>query len=55
METFLLKPRFNESITHLFLTKNISEFLEKNGIEVEEYITKKPDIVFKIKIRWRFQ
>lgn len=48
MENFLLLPRFNESFTHLFLTKNISEFLEKNGIETELYITKKPDIVFKI-------
>ena len=49
MENFLLCPRFNESFTHLFLTKNISEFLEKNGIETELYITKKPDIVFRIK------
>ena len=28
---------------------NISEFLEKNGIETELYTTKKPDIVFQIK------
>lgn len=48
MENFLLQPRFNESFTHLFLTKNISEFLEKNGIETELYTTKKPDIVFQI-------
>jgi len=48
MEDFLLKPRHNEGYTHLFLTKNISEFLEKNGIGVELYVTKKPDIVFKI-------
>ena len=48
METFLLQPRHNESLTHLFMTKNIAEFLEKNGIEVELYVTKKPDIVFQI-------
>jgi len=48
MENFVLKPRFNESFTHLFLVRNISEFLEKNGIEIELYITKKPDIVFRI-------
>ena len=48
MENFLLLPRFNESFTHLFLVHNISEFLEKNGIEIELFITKKPDIVFQI-------
>jgi len=49
METFLLLPRHNESPMHLFLTKNIAEYLEENEIEVELYITKKPDIVFQIK------
>lgn len=49
MENFVLQPRFNESFTHLYLVHNISEFLEKNGIETELYITKKPDIVFNIK------
>jgi len=49
METFLLQPRHNESPMHLFMTKNIAEFLEKNGIEVELYTTTKPDIVFQIK------
>ena len=49
MENFLLQPRHNESFTHLFLTKNISEFLEKNGIETELFVTKKPDIVFEIR------
>jgi hypothetical protein len=46
MEDFLLQPRHNESPIHLFMTHNISEFLEKNGIETELYTTKKPDIVF---------
>lgn len=49
MENFLLQPRHNESFTHLFLTHNISKFLEKNGIETELYTTKKPDIVFEIR------
>jgi hypothetical protein len=48
MEDFLLQPRHNESLMHLFMTHNISEFLEKNGIETELYTTKKPDIVFQI-------
>ena len=49
MEDFLLQPRHNESLTHLFMTHNISEFLEKSGIETELYTTKKPDIVFEIR------
>ncbi len=49
METFLLQSRHNESLMHLFMTHNISEFLEKNGIKTELYTTKKPDIVFQIK------
>mgnify|MGYP007123660805 CR=1 FL=1 len=48
MEIFFLKPRHNESLTHFFMTRNIAEFLEKNGIEVELYITVKPDITFQI-------
>jgi len=48
VETFLLQPRHNESLMHLFMTHNISEFLEKDGIETELYTTKKPDIVFQI-------
>jgi len=48
MENFLLQPRHNESFTHLFLTHNISEFLEKKKIETVLFVTKKPDIVFEI-------
>jgi len=48
MEDFLLQPRHNESLTHLFMTHNISEFLNKNGIETQLYTTKKPDVVFEI-------
>lgn len=49
IEVFLLQPRHNENYTHLFLTHNISEFLEKNGIETELFVTRKPDIVFEIR------
>ena len=51
METFLLQPRHNESLTHFFMIRNIAEFLEKNGIEVELYVTVKPDIIFQINDR----
>lgn len=49
MEHFLLLPRHNESLIHHFLVYNIKEFLENNGIEVKLYVTKKPDIIFRIK------
>jgi len=48
MEEFLLQPRHNESLTHLFMTHNISEFLKQNRIETKLYTTKKPDVVFEI-------
>jgi type IV secretory pathway VirB4 component len=47
-EDFLLLPRHNESITHLFCTYDISEYLESKGVEVKQYVTRKPDIVFNI-------
>jgi len=48
VEKFILKPRFNESINHMFVTYDIAEFLENKGIEVQKFITKKPDLVFEI-------
>jgi hypothetical protein len=48
VEKFLIKPRFNESLNHMFVTFDIEEFLEKKGIEVEKFITKKPDLTFEI-------
>ncbi|MCK5321306.1 DUF87 domain-containing protein [Candidatus Pacearchaeota archaeon] len=47
-EDFLLQPRHNETATHLFTVYDVAEYLEKNGIEVELYTTKKPDIVFEL-------
>jgi len=46
-EDFLLQPRHNESLTHLFAVFDIAEYLEKRGFKVEKYATKKPDLVFK--------
>jgi hypothetical protein len=46
VEKFLIKPRFNESINHMFVTFDIADFLERKGIKVSKFITKKPDIVF---------
>ena len=47
IEEFLLLPRHNESLTHLFAVYDIAEYLQKKGFRVEKYTTKKPDIVFK--------
>lgn len=47
-EEFLLQPRHNETTTHLFVIYDIAEYLEKNGIEVEKYATRKPDLVFEL-------
>ncbi len=46
-EEFLLQPRHNESLTHLFAVFDIAEYLEKKGFKVEKFATKKPDLVFK--------
>jgi conjugal transfer ATP-binding protein TraC len=47
-EEFLLKPRHNESLTHLFVVYDTADYLESKGIKVQTYTTKKPDIVFDI-------
>ena len=46
---YLIKERSNESPNHTFMVLETKHFLEKNGIKVETFITKKPDLVFKIK------
>ena len=45
-DTFYVKPRFNESVVHLFVTWDIAEYLKQKGIVPQLYVTKKPDIVF---------
>jgi hypothetical protein len=47
-EKYFVKPRFNETSNHLFATYDIKDYLEKKGIRVELYATKKPDVVFRI-------
>ncbi len=47
-EEFLLKPRFNESLAHLFVVYDTANYLESKGIQVQKFVTKKPDIVFEI-------
>ncbi|MDP2947902.1 MAG: hypothetical protein Q8N88_07340, partial [Nanoarchaeota archaeon] len=47
-EDFLLQPRHNETTTHLFVIYDIAEYLEKKGIKVEKYTTRKPDLVFEL-------
>ena len=47
-QLYLIKPRFNESLNHMFLVSDIAEFLTKKGIKVEKSTTQKPDIIFEI-------
>ena len=36
----------HQSESHLFVTFDIAEYLEKKGVPCKLYVTKKPDIVF---------
>ena len=47
-ERYLVKPRFNETAQHCFLTFDIAEYLRKFTDKVSLYETRKPDIIFKI-------
>jgi hypothetical protein len=47
-ERFFVKPRFNESINHLFAIYDIKDYLEKKGIKVDTFVTRKPDILFEL-------
>jgi conjugal transfer ATP-binding protein TraC len=48
-ENFVIRPRFNESPQHCFLTFELAEYLRKFADKVYLYQTKKPDIVFELK------
>jgi len=45
---YLIKPRFNETINHMFFVHDIAGFFVDRGYAVEKYITKKPDLVVNI-------
>lgn len=47
-DKYLIKPRHNESLGHMFFVYDIASFLEKKGIKVEMFATKMPDIVFNL-------
>jgi len=47
-EKYLIKPRYNESLPHCFLTYDIANYVKKFADEIRLYETKQPDIVFKI-------
>jgi len=47
-EDYLIRERPNESLAHTFLVLEIKDFLEKNNIKVETFVTKKPDLIFEI-------
>ena len=47
-EKYLIKPRFNESPQHFFMTYDIANYLKKFTKDVQLFQTKKPDIIFKI-------
>jgi hypothetical protein len=47
-EDFILKPRFNEGVAHMFFVYDIKEYLEKSGANVQLYITKMPDLICEI-------
>ncbi|MFH0797783.1 MAG: DUF87 domain-containing protein [Candidatus Woesearchaeota archaeon] len=48
VERFLLKPRFNEGVNHLFAVYDIAEYLEKTGIIAKKYESKLPDLTFEL-------
>lgn len=48
-EKYMLRPCSNESANHFFVIQDIKLFLEKKGIKVETFNTKKPDLVFEHK------
>jgi len=48
-EEFILRPRFNEHLNHLFFTYDILEFLKKKGFVANTYTTRMPDVVFILK------
>jgi len=48
VEKFLVKPRYNEGVEHLFLVRDIAEYLKDITDSIKLYVAVKPDIVFKM-------
>ena len=47
-EDYIIKPSFNESVTHLFFVYDIAEYLRSKGLNVETNATRMPDVVFEV-------
>jgi len=45
-EEFILRPRHNEHLVHLFFTYDIAEYIRKRNVVANTYTTQMPDIVF---------
>ena len=45
---YLVKPRFNEGISHFFLIMDIADYLRKEGFDIKLFQTTHPDIIFEI-------
>jgi conjugal transfer ATP-binding protein TraC len=43
---YLIRPAHNESDKHFFTIHDIKIYLEKKGIDVKTFVTKKPDLTF---------
>ena len=48
-ENYLVKQRFNESLTHAFVCYDIKKYLEKNKVKVDLITTRDADLVLEIK------
>lgn len=49
VESYLLRPRFNESLQHMIVIYDLEEYLKKRKINCEKYTTRMPDIVIFLK------
>jgi type IV secretory pathway VirB4 component len=47
-ENYILNPRHNESLNHMFMVYDVQQFLEKKGVKTEIYTTRMPDLMFNI-------
>ncbi|MFQ5620862.1 MAG: hypothetical protein ACE5FT_03390 [Candidatus Nanoarchaeia archaeon] len=45
---YYVKPRYNESPEHFFVTKMIGEYIKQYTDQVELHVSQEPDVVFEI-------